>query len=173
MYKHLLERYEQNLKNAKQDFQHEHLTKQWNELQEKRAALVGPVNALTAELQNGVQKFLNVEQLARGAVPPASTPVRQLNQRVMYGLVTFGALLMLGLFSRMAALGAATMLVSFYLAMPPWPGVPPAPGPEHSLIIDKNLVEALACLALAATPSGRWIGLDSLVRRYLFRRTTE
>jgi uncharacterized membrane protein YphA (DoxX/SURF4 family) len=173
VYKHLLERYEQNLKNAKQDFQHEHLAKQWSELQEKRAALVGPVNALTAELQNGVQKFLTVDQLARGAVPPASTPVRQLNQRVMYGLVTFGALLMLGLFSRAAALGAATMLFSFYLAMPPWPGVPPAPGPEHSLIIDKNLVEALACLALAATPSGRWVGLDSLVRRYLFRRTTE
>ena len=84
-----------------------------------------------------------------------------------------GPLLMLGLFSRAAALGAATMLFSFYLAMPPWPGVPPAPGPEHSLIIDKNLVEALACLALAATPSGRWVGLDSLVRRYLFRRTTE
>ena len=83
-------------------------------MQEKRVALVGPVNGLTAELQNGVQKFLTVEQLARGAVPPAPTPVRQLDQRVMYGLVTFGALLMLGLFSRAAALGAATMLFSFY-----------------------------------------------------------
>lgn len=173
MYKHLLARYEQNLKNATQDFQFEHLAKQWQELQELRSKLVGPVNALTAELQSSVQKLLTVEQLARGAVPPASTTLRQLNQRVMYGLVVFGSLLMLGLFSRVAALGAATMLISFYLAMPPWPGVPPAPGPEHSLIIDKNLVEALACLALAATPSGRWIGLDSLVRKYLLRRTTD
>jgi uncharacterized membrane protein YphA (DoxX/SURF4 family) len=173
MYKHLLERYEQNLKHATQDFHHEHLTKQWQELQELRSKLVGPVQALTQELQASAQKLLTVDQLSRGALPAAPSKIGQINQRVMYGLVVFGSLLMLGLFSRVAALGAATMLISFYLAMPPWPGVPPAPGPEHCLFIDKNLIEALVCLALAATPSGRWIGLDSLVRKYLFRRKTD
>jgi hypothetical protein len=30
------------------------------------------------------------------------------------------------------------------------------------LIVSKNLVEMLACLVLATTPSGHWIGLDAL-----------
>jgi hypothetical protein len=60
----------------------------------------------------------------------------------------------------------------FYLPMPPWPGVPEAPGPEHSLFINKNMIEVVACLALATLPTGRWIGVDAFVRRFiLFRKT--
>jgi hypothetical protein len=29
--------------------------------------------------------------------------------------------------------------------------------------VSKNLVELIACLVVAATPNGRWIGLDALV----------
>jgi len=91
----------------------------------------------------------------------------------MWALVIFGGAMIVGLFSRLSALGAAGLLLMFYLAMPPWPGVPEAPGPEHSMIINKNLIECLACLALATIPTGRWIGLDAFIRRFIFRRVTE
>mgnify|MGYP006874417586 FL=1 len=72
-------------------------------------------------------------------------------------------MLILGLFTRFAAVMAAFMLFSFYLAMPPFPGVPEIPGPEHSFIVNKNLIEVFALLAIAALPSGIWFGLDRLL----------
>ncbi len=50
-----------------------------------------------------------------------------------------------------------------YLSMPPWPGLPTNPRAEgHYFIVSKNLIELLACLVVATTPSGHWIGLDAL-----------
>lgn len=78
--------------------------------------------------------------------------------------------MILGLFSRLSAFGAAGLLMLFYMAMPPFPGVPPAPGPEHSLIVNKNLIEVIACLALASLPTGRWFGVDGLVHGLISRK---
>src|SRR6185437_8355820 len=51
-----------------------------------------------------------------------------------------------------------------YLSMPPWPGMPPNPKAEgHYFIVSKNLIELIACLVIATTPTGYWIGLDALV----------
>ncbi len=53
--------------------------------------------------------------------------------------------------------------------MPPWPGLPPSPMAEgHYFIVNKNLIEMLACLALVFIPTGHWIGLDAMLfgRRY-------
>jgi uncharacterized membrane protein YphA (DoxX/SURF4 family) len=80
--------------------------------------------------------------------------------------------LIAGFFSRTAALGGAALLLSFYLAVPPWPGVEDlveTAGPEHSFIINKNLIEVIALLAIASMPTGRWLGLDQLTS-VLFRR---
>ena len=50
-----------------------------------------------------------------------------------------------------------------YLSMPPWPGLPPNPKAEgHYFIVSKNLIELIACLVIATTPNGHWIGLDAL-----------
>jgi hypothetical protein len=47
--------------------------------------------------------------------------------------------------------------------MPPWPGLPVNPKAEgHYLIVSKNLIELIACLVIATTPSAHWVGLDSL-----------
>ncbi len=67
--------------------------------------------------------------------------------------------------TRFSAASAAFMVFGFYMAMPPWPGVPEAPGPEHSFIVNKNLIEVLALLALACMPSGQWFGLDAIAGR--------
>ena len=57
------------------------------------------------------------------------------------------------------------MLLSFYLVSPPWAGVPELPGPEHSFIVNKNFIEALALLAIAVLPTGIWFGVDGVFRR--------
>ena len=56
--------------------------------------------------------------------------IRQINQITIWSLIILGGALMLGSFSRLAALGAAGLLLLFYLPMPPWPGVPEAPAPS-------------------------------------------
>jgi uncharacterized membrane protein YphA (DoxX/SURF4 family) len=173
VYLHLLERYEKNLKDARQTFEREHLDRQWREIFEKKTELVGPVDALTAEFHSNAYKLLKQDQVRRGPVPELPGKVRQINQITMWSLATLGALLMLGLFSRLSALGAAGLLLLFYLPMPPWPGVPEPPGPEHALYINKNLIEFFACLALVALPTGRWVGLDALIRRFILRRKTD
>jgi uncharacterized membrane protein YphA (DoxX/SURF4 family) len=173
IYLHLLERYEKNLKDARQTFQREHLDRQWREIFEKRTELVGPVDALNAEFHSSAYKLLDENQMRRGPVWEPPSKVRQINQITMCALATIGLLLMLGLFSRLSALGAAGLLLLFYLPMPPWPGVPEPPGPEHALYINKNLIEFFACLALVALPTGRWIGLDALIRRFILRKKTD
>jgi len=173
VYEHLVARYEENLKKARQTFQQEHLDNQWREIMKKKAELVGPVDALTAEFQSAAYKLLEADQMLAGPVPESPSQVRQINQITMWSLTILGLALMAGFFSRLSALGAAGLLLLFYLPMPPWPGVPEAPGPEHSLFVNKNLIEFFACLALAFLPTGRWIGVDAFLRRFIFRRTTD
>lgn len=171
-YEHLLARYESNLKNAKQTFHQDHLANQWAKIVKLKAELIGPVDALTTEYRENAYKLLTVEQTALGPVPEPPSAIGRLNQQTIWLLLVIGGLLMVGLFSRLSSLAAAALLVLFYLPMPPWPGIPDAPGPEHSLFINKNMIEVFACLALASFPTGRWIGLDALVRRFiLFRKT--
>jgi uncharacterized membrane protein YphA (DoxX/SURF4 family) len=83
---------------------------------------------------------------------------------VTFGLTAAGLCLLVGFLTRPACLVGALLLLMFYLAMPPVPGVPDNPRAEgHYLFINKNLIEMLALLALATTHSGRWLGLDGLL----------
>jgi uncharacterized membrane protein YphA (DoxX/SURF4 family) len=171
-YKTLLERYEANLAKAKTAFHWDHLQRQWGEIQQKRRELVGPIQALESELKADAEALLSEYQLAAGPVPERMTEVRAINLRTMWGLTILGGLLIAGLFTRIAALGATALLMLFYLAAPPWPGTPPEVGIEHNYIVNKVLVEALACLAFVFLPSGRWFGVDAVFAWMFGRRTT-
>ena len=102
--------------------------------------------------------------------PAAWSPQRTADWLTIAGLTCLGLLLIAGLFTRFSAFMAAIMLFSFYMAMPPLPGYPEAAGPEHSLIVNKNLIEVIALLAIAALPTGYWFGLDGLLGKLLFGR---
>ena len=169
-YKNYLAFYEQQYKKAKTKSDWDHLEKQWIEIQQLRRDLVGPIQALEQELLTSAEKLLSVEQLAAGPVPLAASPIRSINLRTMWGLTIFGLLLMLGLFTRLSALGGAALLTLFYLAMPPWPGVQEIPSIEHNLYVNKIFVEMVALLAIAAMPSGKWFGLDAAVSVLFTRR---
>lgn len=168
-YKKMVARYEESYAKAKTKYQWDHLERQWGELQSLRARLVGPVKTLESELFEDANKLLSQEQLALGPVPHPVTELSRINFRTMWGLTIFGGLLMLGLFTRLSALGGAALLTLFYMAMPPWPGVQEIPSIEHNLIVNKVSVEMVALLALAAMPSGKWFGLDAIVGG-IFRR---
>lgn len=168
-YKTLLARYETNYAQAKTAYQWDHLSRQWSELQQLRRDLVGPVQALEIELKTKATELLSETQLQAGPVPEEMTPMRSINLQTMWGLTILGGLLIAGLFTRLAGLGAAGLLMMFYLAAPPWPGTPPQEGIEHNFIVNKVLMEATTCLVFAATPTGRWFGIDAIFAA-LFRR---
>jgi uncharacterized membrane protein YphA (DoxX/SURF4 family) len=84
---------------------------------------------------------------------------------VTWGLVTIGACLLAGFWTRTAAVVGAVMLLSFWLAMPPLPWLPAPPNAEgHYLWINKNVIEAIALLVLATTAVGQWAGIDGILR---------
>ncbi len=137
-----------------------------------RIALLKDLNDRAAKLRDDVTKLATKEQTAaagRFVSPPNS--LEQMNVFITYSVWAIGLCLILGLFTRLAALGGALFLLQIYLSMPPWPGLPPSPRAEgHYLIVDKNLVEMLACMALTFLPTGHWVGIDALLfgrRRHL------
>lgn len=170
LYNEMLKRYEQKLASAEVSFERDHLTRIWSDAREKGRDLAGPVIALDKELKESAMAIPTVDQLKRGPLPDAWTPLKVVDTLTIAGLTGLGILLIVGLFSRFAAFSAAFMVLGFYLAMPPLPGVPEAPGPEHSFIVNKNLVEVMALLALASVPTGYWFGLDQVISKILRRR---
>ena len=49
---------------------------------------------------------------------------------------------------------------------PAWPWLPVPPQQEGSYYyVSKNVIEMLALLSLATTPSGRWFGIDGVLHQ--------
>jgi uncharacterized membrane protein YphA (DoxX/SURF4 family) len=147
-------------------------------LEADRRSLLGPLLDRRKVLRDAVISLANVDQNKSAGVPgPPWTNLEVINRLTMFGLVAIGFCLMAGLFTPVAACSAAAFLAMIYLAMPPLPGLPPNPKAEGNyLIVSKNLVEMLACLVIATTPSGHWVGFDSILfgarrRRRLAART--
>jgi thiosulfate dehydrogenase [quinone] large subunit len=89
----------------------------------------------------------------------------------MWGLTIVGALLILGLFTRLASLGGIAFILMFYLATPPFVGYFYAIPSEGSyLIVNKNLVELSALAVIFLTRSGLFAGLDRIVHALFGRR---
>lgn len=149
------------------------LQKESAELEGIRRELVGPVSRWGKEFETTMVTLLTPDQHAMPAPQKSWDKLGQLEQSNLvtkYGLTICGTLMMLGLFSRLSSLGTACFLALFYFSLPPWPGLPPIPGAEGNyLIVNKNLIEMIACLALATLPTGVWGGLDALIRGAITR----
>jgi len=79
-------------------------------------------------------------------------------------LLLIGLSLTLGLFARLGAVGALSLLLAFYLAQVPTAGVH-QPGAEGAyLLVSKTLIEAAAVLVLLVFPTESIAGLDLLRR---------
>lgn len=186
-YRQRLKRRDEMLSGARTGFQYEHLEQEEARIRALHAELVGPVKALEKEMQFRARSLLNDTQLEKGTVPLETPDEKQgfelarataewmfrdgerpdgvihlVDGVTMWALMILGGLLIVGFFSRTSAFLAAGLIFSFYLAMPPWPGIPQPPGPDSGLIVNKNLVEVLALLALAFIPTGKLFGIDTV-----------
>ncbi|WP_437187045.1 DoxX family protein [Planctomicrobium sp. SH668] len=168
-YKDLVDDYNRSMKKAKLDYQYDHANMLGKKLAILRAELVGPIRSLDASLRQSGINLLTPEQLKIGVMPALDSPLARSDKQVMWGLIVLGVMLIIGLGTRVAAVLGAVMLMMFYMVMPPWPGIPVVPGPEHALIVNKNMIEAIALIAIASLPTGAWFGVDALFYN-LFRR---
>ena len=93
--------------------------------------------------------------------PAALTVVDQLN---IWGLILIGLGLILGAFTRAAAVSGIVLLIMYWMANPPLVGLDYEMFTEGNyLVVDKNLVEMLALVAIAIFPTGLFFGLDNLL----------
>ena len=168
-YRQMLKQYRDQVESAEIDYERQHADVLWGELQELRADLVNPVKSLEAQFKSDLNDVLTFEQRRAGPPPEPWTAVRIADTLTITGLTTLGCLLIIGFLTRLSAAAGGVMILSFYLVWPPWPGVPEAPGPEHALVVNKNLIEVAALFALAALPTGRWFGVDGILHA-LFHR---
>lgn len=88
-----------------------------------------------------------------------------------WGLIAIGAGLILGLFTRVAAISGAILLFVYYLNNPPLTGLEySVPAEGNYLVVSKTLIESVALVVLAVFPSGSFAGLDLLVSRFRNRK---
>ena len=76
----------------------------------------------------------------------------------IWGQIFIGLGLILGLFSTIAAIAGAILLLLYYVAIPPFV--------ENLLFIDKNLLELFAFLIIALFPTSKVFGIDLLISKY-------
>jgi len=81
-----------------------------------------------------------------------------------WGLIAIGLGLILGLFTRAAAIAGCSLLGLYYLFNPPFIGMgTTVPLEGNYLVVNKNLIEAIMLLLIALSPSARLLGLDTIL----------
>jgi thiosulfate dehydrogenase [quinone] large subunit len=96
-----------------------------------------------------------------------------IDNSVKIGLVLVGASLILGLFTRVGAIGALLLLFLFYFVAIPLAGTQ-VPGSEGAyLIVNKTLIEAAAVCVLLAFNTQRIAGLDLLFANIRVNRASQ
>ena len=135
-------------------------------------------------LYEGVSKVTSTTWSSAGYMKASRGPLAELfrwiasqphlldnaNLITMYGLTIVGVLLMLGLFTRLAAAGGIGFILLFYLCNPPFIGYFYAIPTEGTyLIVNKNLVELCALVVILLTGTGRFAGLDGIVHGLFVR----
>ena len=82
----------------------------------------------------------------------------------IWGLILIGLGLILGVFTRIAAISGIVLLAFYYLSHPPFTGLRYAlPSEGNYLIINKTFIQLIALWALCLFPTGRIIGIDRLI----------
>jgi uncharacterized membrane protein YphA (DoxX/SURF4 family) len=87
-----------------------------------------------------------------------------IDQLNIWGLTLIGLALVLGVFTRAAALGGMALLALYYLAYPPLFAPVSGVAEGQYLIVNKNLVELFALAVVVAFPAAA-LGLDGLLAR--------
>ncbi len=128
-------------------------------------------------LYEGVIKAYNPSWTSRGYLLSASilkpffawlasdsliTVIDYLN---IYGLIAIGISLLVGIKVKWGCVGGILLLLFYYLAHPPFPGLPQGPSEGSYWIVNKNLVEMAALFIIYLFPLTSVFGLESLFTR--------
>lgn len=146
------------------------------ELRQESAKWVKDIDAQETAYLNSLTSLLNDEQKKLGRPAASWNPftwdqMELLNFTVTYSLLAIGLCLMLGFCTPLAALGGAAFMCFVVMTQPAFPTIYPHDPPVvgHALLINKDFIEMLALLVVAATGAGRWGGLDFFLCRMLRR----
>ena len=112
------------------------------------------------ELAGEEQRNAGPVQLVRPFDPPNSK-IRTINQWVPWFDMAIGALLMIGLFSRLASFLGAGFLATVIATQPPWV--------MDSIPTFYQSVELAGLLVIFATCAGRYAGLDYFIHQIWIR----
>ena len=154
--------------------------RRWDRMMELRREAdkwIKDIEAQERAYSNTLYSLLDDQQRKLG-VPTASwnpfqwDRTEQINFAVTFGLTAIGLCLMLGFCTPLAALGGAAFMCFVVMTQPAFPGIVPPDSPivGHALLVNKDFVEMIALLAVAATGAGRWGGLDFFLGRWYSAR---
>lgn len=85
------------------------------------------------------------------------------NYGVVFLLIATGALLMTGLFERIASISGMVLLVFFYLSYPPFADISSVLAEGNYLLVDKNFIMFWALWIIWQFRPGMFLGLNRLV----------
>ena len=146
------------------------------ELRHEADRWIKDIDAQEQTYKHSLYSLLDADQKQRGTLPGSWNPLRWsqmelINFAVTYGLTAIGICLMLGFCTPLAALGGAAFMCFVVLTQPAFPTIYPHDPPivGHALLVNKDFVEMVALLVVAATAAGRWGGLDFFVARWFVR----
>jgi uncharacterized membrane protein YphA (DoxX/SURF4 family) len=150
-YKTLAERTARDQSRLDAPYSHERLAADRKKLDLIATEMLAIVNEPLSELAVQMHQIVTADQLGAGPLPRPNDPSLWVDRSIKVSLTGIGVCLLLGVFTRIAGLAAAAQLAVFYLASPPWPGLPAATLGGHYLYVDRNLIELAAALVIAAT----------------------
>jgi len=132
----------------------------WHFLYESFTKLLDPGWTSSGYLESSTGPFAGLFR----ALASDATVLKVVDQLNVWGLCFIGLALMLGFFSRTAALSGVVLLALYYFAHPPLLAITNGITEGNYLIVNKNLVELLALAAVATFPASLF-GLDGLRRK--------
>ena len=148
-------------------FRKKRLTTKQSETTGLGARLVGAVRSIETNFNNDLRGVLTAEQRQQNSLvnqvekslsSPKTRQLHWLNLAVTCLVIGVGICLLLGLFTRLAAVGGILFLLSVMVTQLPW-----VPGARADLFF-YQLVECAAFLTMAASNPWRLPGIDFLLR---------
>ncbi len=140
-------------------FERARVAKKQKELAGKASAWMADAEAFGRRLAAAWDADLDPAARSRVAAAAPPSPLWKADRFVSWSLTTIGACLVLGLFTKFNAMGAACFLVTVVASQPFW-----VPGAQATY---PQWVELAALLAIATLPSGGWSGLDYFLQPWL------
>ena len=149
----------------------------WQKVTAARFSVLVALDLKYAELKKSLDQALPADA-KDGPLTTAPTTKKEfferLDRQTRWGIAAIGAMLLAGLFTRVACLAGAAFLVLTYLTHPPFPWLPLPPGTEgNPVFVNKNVIEFLGLMVILVHPTGRWMGLDAIIHRLVFRRAPD